>query len=231
VTAEATKAEPLSVLVTSWTRWMQQAAPFQEIVLWADTCATVATIEPLKRMRPCVLDYTVSQNVGQVHLFESFAAPLNYRAVEATMPDGKCHGAFTYALLEGLKRGAADPVTSDSLRDYLVNAMKDFMTDEQRRRSNVGKEPAFGRTDPITFATRPRPTFPVTLRFAPEHVGRRVFVATGRTEAPVAETVLGAADWTIRLAPGFWGVFVEGTAISKGLEVAGGGVDGIVTVA
>ena len=40
VTAEASLASPLNVLVTSWVEWMMQAAPFQELVFWGDTCAT-----------------------------------------------------------------------------------------------------------------------------------------------------------------------------------------------
>lgn len=227
VTAEATQEKPLNVLVTSWTRWMHKAAPFKEIVLWADTCATRV---PLKDLYPCVLDERVSPNTKEVAVFEGFAAPLGYRAVEAQMPDGFCHGAFSYALLAGLKGAAASPVTSSSLRDYLHNAMKDFMTEEQRRRKQISKEPAFGRTDPIVFATKARPTFPVTLRFAPEHVGRRVFVGHNRTDVPVAETVLAATDWTAQLEAGFWGAFVDGTNVSKGFEVAGGGVDAPVTV-
>jgi hypothetical protein len=226
VTAEATLANPVNVLVTSWTRWMHKAAPFQELVLWADTCATRT---PLKLLQGCVLPEAVSPNLAQVKLFEGFAAPLGYRAVENTMPDGRCHGAFTYALLEGL-RGAPRPVTSTSLRDYLHNAMKGFLSPDQRRRKTVAQEPAFGRTDPIVFATEGAPAFAVTLRFAPEHVGRRVFVGTGRQATPRAETVLAAPEWTVQLPAGFWGAFVDGTPVSKGFEVTGARVDGPVNV-
>jgi hypothetical protein len=227
VTAEATLADPVNVLVTSWTRWMHKAAPFKELVLWADTCATRT---PLKLLQPCVLDESVSPNHAEVRVFEGFAAPLGYRAVENAMPDGQYHGVFTYALLQGLGRAAPSPVTSDSLRDYLHNAMKDFMSDDQRKSRIVAQEPSFGRVDPLVFATRPRPTFPVTLRFAEEHVGRRVFVATGRSDPPVDETVLEDTEWTAHVEPGFWGVFIEGTDISKGIEVAGGGANGAIPV-
>jgi uncharacterized caspase-like protein len=227
VTAEATLADPVNVLVTSWTRWMHKAAPFKQLVLWADTCATRT---PLKVLQPCVLAESVSANTKDVQLFEGFAAPLGYRAVENQMPDGSWHGAFTYALLEGLKGSARSPVTSSSLRDYLHNTMKDFMSDDQRKRKTVAHEPAFGRVDPIDFPTKARPTFPVTLQFAQEHVGRRVFVGTGRSDPPVDETVLQATQWTVHLEAGFWGVFVDETDISKGLEVAGGGTDAAVAI-
>jgi hypothetical protein len=228
VTAEATLADPLNVLVTSWTRWMHKAAPFKELVLWADTCATRT---PLKLLQPCVLKESVSPNTGNVQVFEGFAAPLGLRAVENEMPDGKWHGVFTFALLEGLRGAAPSPVTSSTLRDYLHNAMKDFMTDEQRKRKTVAQEPAFGRTDPIVFATKARPTFPVTLQFAQEHVGRRAFVGSSRSGPPVAETVLDGTRWTVQLEAGFWGAFVDGTDVAEGFEVSGGNVDATVTVA
>jgi len=227
VTAEATKANPLNVLVTSWTRWMHKAAIFRELVLWADTCATRA---PPVALRPCVLDESVSANLRKVRVFEGFAAPLGQRAVEAKMPDGKWHGAFTYALLEGLKGAAPSPVTSDTLRGYLHNATKEFIAAEDRKRKTVAQEPAFGRTDEIVFATPPRAAFPVTLPFAPECLGRRIAVATSRTSAPVAETVLQDPEWNIELEAGVWGAFVDGSETTKLFEVAGGGADGVVTV-
>ena len=227
VTAEATKAKPLNVLVTSWTRWMHKAAAFQELVLWADTCATRASP---KMLQPCVLAESVSANHPKVRVFEGFAAPLGLRAVENEMPDGQWHGAFTYALLEGLDRAAPSPVTSDTLRDYLRNAMNEFISEKDRARKTVAQEPAFGRTDEIVFTTRPRATYPVTLRFSRDCVGRRVTLGTSRTNPPVAETVLERTDWKVELEPGVWGAFVEGSQATKLFEVAGGGVDGVVTV-
>jgi hypothetical protein len=227
VTAEATKANPLNVLVTSWTRWMHKAATFRELVLWADTCATRASP---KALRPCVLTESMSANHPKVRLFEGFAAPLGQRAVENEMSDGQWHGAFTYALLEGLNGAAPSPVTSDALSDYLRNAMKEFIGEEDRKRKTVAQEPTFGRSDDIVFVTRPRAAFPVTLRFAPDCLGRRVTVGTSRTNPPVADTVLEDADWNIELEAGVWGAFVEDSQTTKLFEVAGGGVDSVVTV-
>jgi hypothetical protein len=227
VTAEATKARPLNVLVTSWTRWMHKAAPFKELVLWADTCATLA---PLKLLHGCELDDSVSANLKEVRLFEGFAAPLGLRAVENEMPDGRWHGVFTYALLEGLKGAAPSPVTSDTLSDYLRNALKDFMREDQRKRKTVAQEPGFGRRDPIVFATKARPTFPVTLRFPQECVGRRVIVGTIGSNPPAAETILEGTEWALQLEAGIWVVFVDGTAITKGFEISGGEADVTVTV-
>ena len=39
-----------------------------------------------------------------MRVFGAYAAPVGLVAVENEMPDGQWHGAFTYALLEGLQR-------------------------------------------------------------------------------------------------------------------------------
>ena len=51
---------------------------------------------------------------------------------ERAMPDGKIHGVFTTALLTGLKGAAVDStsgqVTARTLRNYLLNCMKNFLS-------------------------------------------------------------------------------------------------------
>jgi len=226
VTAEATKATPLNVLVTDWVRWMAQAAPFQELVFWGDTCSTrtLAT-----RFTRCALPDVFSAKAPQVRTFAAYAAPVGLVAVENLMPDGQWHGAFTYALLQGLKGAAVTPVTSDSLRDYLLNAMRAFLPDRDRRRPTVAKEPSFGFTDAMQFSAPPRLGFPVTLRFGRGVLGQRVRIGVSPAAPPVAETVLDAEEWTVELQPGAFAVFLEGGATHQ-FEVVGGGADGPVDV-
>jgi hypothetical protein len=227
VTAEATRAQPLNVLVTSWVDWMGRAAPFEELVFWGDTCATRT---PLTTLYPCRLTDAFSMNSPQVRTFSAYAAPVGLVAVENRMPDGAWHGAFTYALLQGLRGAAATPVTSDTLRDYLLNATKEFLDDQQRKRATVAKEPSFGYTDAMTFGSPERPRFPVTLRFQSAARGTHVSVGTARTAPPVASTVLTGDDWEVELEAGAYAAFVAGTDASHEFQVTGGGVDGVVTV-
>jgi hypothetical protein len=227
VTADATLSNPLNVLVSSWIDWMTYAAVFQELVLWADTCATR---QALTFLQPCVLPEKMSANQPQVKLFTSFAAQLGLMAVENKMPDGRWHGAFTYALLQGLGGAASGAVTSDSLRDYLRNKMQDFMSATQRGLGTVALEPAFGTIDPMEFAPLLTPTFPVTLTFPATAVGHRATIGTTRSDPPAAATVLGAQTWTVALQAGHYGVYVEGPELSMPFTVSGGGVDGAVAV-
>jgi len=224
VTAEARKENRANVLVSSWLDWMRYSAPFEELVLWADTCASLTQLDFLQG---CELAEKRSNNTNNVKLFSAFAAQLGLKAVENRMPDGSWHGAFTYALLEGLKGAATTPVTSDSLRNYLLNAMQGFMRDEQRADRTVAREPRFDRTDHMEFGTPPRTTFPVTLRFPPECDGRPATVGRGKYVQPSDETVLQGIDWALRLEAGVHVAYVDQRGFSQPFEVTGGATDAI----
>lgn len=223
VTAEAVKERPVNVDITSWTDQLTEAAQFQQIVLWADSCAT--------RTRPTLLQGTPiangllprgHPNAPFVRVFESFAAGIGLRAVEHQMPDGNWHGAFTYALLRGLEGEAPTPVTSDSLTDYLRNAMKQFQSPEDQQRGVVAHEPSFGRRDPMTFAAPARQTVPVTITFAPSCLGQQARVARDRNAAAVAATVVAETAWEVSLEPGFYAVLVDALNLATVFEAAGG---------
>jgi hypothetical protein len=160
-------------------------------------------------------------NAPHVRVFESFAAGIGLVAVENEMADGDWHGAFTYALLRGLEGEAPTPVTSDSLSDYLRNAMKQFQSDDDKPRRTVAHEPAFGRRDPITFAEPARQTVPVRITFAPACIGQRATVARGRGMPPVADTLLTGTEWQPSLEPGLYVVLVDALGLSRVFEAVG----------
>ena len=227
VTAEASQASPLNVLVTSWVRWMRKAAPFQELVFWGDTCATRI---PLTKLFACDLPDSFSMNSPAVRVFGAYAAPMGLVAVENQMPDGVWHGAFTYALLQGLQGAAGTPVTNDTLRDYLLNTMRSFMSERDQKRPTVAKEPTFGTTDRMEFASPAPRSFPITLRFPAEAVGQRARLSISRAAPAVAETVLKKRDWAVQLQAGGYAAFVDGTGIAQAFQVVGGGADGRIDV-
>jgi hypothetical protein len=101
--------------------------------------------------------------------------------------------------------------------------MRAFLPERDRNRATVAKEPAFGFTDAMEFASPPRPKFPVALRFDPNVMGQRVRVGVSPTAPPLAETVLHAVEWTLELEAGVFAVFfVDG--ITRQFEVVGGGM-------
>jgi hypothetical protein len=225
VTADATHDQPLNVLATDWMDWLWYANRFRELVLWADACATRRSVAVLQG---CELKDDFAQTPDALR-FDAFAARFNLLSVENQMPDGQWHGAFTYALLKALEGATGGPVTTDSVRDYLINNMKAFMRENQRI-ATVAQEPDFGRTDHIEFGAPAAPsTFGVTLRFRPDCVGKRATISTRSSEPPAAETVLQDVEWRSELAAGAYVAFVPDLQLSS-VFVVTGGADGVVTV-
>jgi uncharacterized caspase-like protein len=223
VTAEAKRARPLNVLVSSWVDWLWNAGRFQEYVLWVDTCATRA---PLAYLKPCDRSPEQSPNAAGGRLFTAFAAGFDKVAVENQMPNGQWHSVFTYALLTGLNGGATTPITTSSLRDYLTNAMSSFMREDQLSNRRVAKEPAFGRTDELVFGQRvQQATFAVTLRFPPSWVARRVTVSVSSTMPMVDQTVLARPEWRVQLPAGVYVVFAPDHGEFHPFAVSGGDLD------
>jgi uncharacterized caspase-like protein len=220
LTAEAKRTRPLNVLVSSWVDWLWNAARFKEYVLWVDTCAARA---PLTYRKPCDRNPEYSQDAANGRRFTAFAAGVGKLAVENEMSDGKWHSVFTYALLQGLNGGARTPITPNSLRDYLSNAMSSFMRDDQKNNGIVAKEPAFARTDELVFGQRAQPaTFPVTFQFPRTWVGRRVTICVNSKSPLIAETILQQDEWRHGLEAGLYVLFAPEYGDFHPFAVSGG---------
>lgn len=225
VTAEATHVTPLNVLASDWMEWLWYANRFRELVLWVDACATRTAMD----LQRCKLPRRFATS-PDAKRFDAFAARFNLTSVENQMPDGRWHGAFTYALLQGLKGAAPGAVTATSLHDYLVNNMKSFMRADQRI-ATVSDEPDFGKVDDIVFPTPTQaPTFGLTLRFRNDCVGKRAVVVTRSTLPPAAEIVLAGTDWQPELEAGSYVASVPDLQLLSAFTVTGGGADDGVVV-
>jgi uncharacterized caspase-like protein len=226
ITAEALERRPLNVLITSWLDWYHQAAHFKELVLWVDTCASNV---PVAYLKGCDLTVSTGSSIGSARRFYVYAAELNKQAVENKMADGKWHGVFTYALLQGLEGGVAGKVTSESLRDYLRNNMKSFMRPEQRVNA-VSQEPAFGPVDPMDFGVEGTTrAFAVTLRFPDRLKGKKATVSVDASTV-LAETELAGPEWKLELEAGAYVAFVPDSGEFGAFAVTGdntGAIDAI----
>jgi Caspase domain len=227
ITAEAKRAKVLNVLVTSWFEWFGDAARFQELVLWVDTCATRDASGLLTR---CDWDREVRPDSDKVRRFYAFAAGLGKTAVENEI-QGEWHGVFTYALLKGLDGALGTPVKSSDLRAFVHNSLTTFMTDKQRIDSRIGHEPVFGTTDDLVFAEPLRPpSFSVTLEFPADCVGKRATISVDAASPLVAETTLERPSWQVRLEAGGYAAFVPELDRAYPFGVTGGGSDEVVTL-
>ena len=102
--------------------------------------------------------------------FYAFAAKRGLAAYEQEDAAGNKRGAFTMALLAGLRGGASespsdDRITTESLRKYLT--------------STLAAPPEFTEFDSIELSTAQK-TYPVTIHLPPNTEGRQVEVCDRR---------------------------------------------------
>ncbi len=148
-TSDATSRDPLHCYASAWLKWFQDAAYFEEYVLWMDCCMDrIFTYVP----EPIFPPRGGSNATGRA--FVGLAAQRSLKTVERPIAEdsGKVHGIFTWTLLQGLKGEAADPVTGQitgrSLGDYLINTMKVHLTTADLANPQIAKEPEVPFTDP-----------------------------------------------------------------------------------
>ena len=232
--ANATRLQPHHVFSSEWVNLFSCARYFDECVLWMDCCMSfdipiVPDPPTHKLIRP-------SGETGKI--FAAFAAKYPQRAVEDRMADDKWHGIFTYALLLGLNGDAIDPntgnVTSESLKNYLFNHMKSFMSEAHLSQPDVSKEPDFGPDDPVVFWSPPdsRVTpmnFPIEILFPQSARGNAYRILTGAPPRIIAQGTVPAAPVQVQLPLGLYFVKMDTPALSHGFEVLGGG-DGPIQI-
>ena len=230
-TANATRVRTSHhVHASDWMEWFYNAEYFDELVLWIDCCMTFDLSVMPERGGYRILQGTT----GTGKMFTAYAAKPPLQAVERRMADGLMHGVFTYALLKGLEGAAADQdtfeVTSSSLREYLTNAMKTFLTEQDLQDSSVSKEPDFGADDPMVFLRVAHLLeFPMQLSFGAAAEGMPVRIVTGSPLRQAARGIIHHGRFDVALPRAVYFAMVEGLGWIKDFEVTGG-QDSVVTV-
>jgi uncharacterized caspase-like protein len=161
--------------------WFLQSNFFDETVLLMDCCREDCDVAA--RIPPYIT-VTGADKLDKARAFFGFGTKWSRLSRERMMDDGKIHGVFTWALLQGLKT-AADPATGEVtgrlLGDYLYNKMKTFLKPEDLDDPDVPKEPDLDYdSNPNTrfvfcvVAPPQAPSIPVTIALPPEAAGRKV---------------------------------------------------------
>jgi hypothetical protein len=222
-TAEATPVRPSYVYAHAWLRWFRRAGRFREFVLLMDCCMTYRSSIPVNEV---LMTAEVTTGVPGP-AFIGVAAQTK-QALEHRAPDGTVHGVFTWALLAGLRGGAADErgrVTGTSLKTFLHNALPEFLPAEIKRAGAVDLRPFVRADDGIVlrrFAAPP--THRVTLRAPVAAAGEQVTIWTGRPHAAVLSQPLGPDGvWTGDLTRGLYLAEVPAAGLRQGVAVSGAG--------
>ncbi|MDQ4075274.1 MAG: caspase family protein, partial [Chloroflexota bacterium] len=207
--------------------WYLWSAYFQEVVLFMDCCRDVFPAAPINA--PANKQINRDEALDRGKIFYGFATRWKRKAREKPF-NGQWRGVFTTALLTGLQGGAADPkdgrVSAASLRDYLYNSWREFLSPEDLADVEVPKEPEVWyrpQTDgeDFVFATVPVPSFPVTIDFSAELQGRKVEIIDDDFEV-VAVTTLSTNSWQVDLKKGKYLLNLE-AGRSQGFDVVGTG--------
>jgi Caspase domain len=221
-TAEASQAFPFYVYAHSWLRGFRRAGAFREFVLWMDCCMNPQLTIPVNEvvMRP-------SLGTGVPGpAFVGLAAQTK-SALEHAMADGKVHGVFTWTLLEGLRGGAANDrgrVTGESLRNFLHNAMPEFLPESVRNSAAVDLHPFIRADQGILFRRLPaRSKFTVRLEIPGATPGQMLKIWTGRPHAAVVTDTLTGPEWTGALVRGLYVAEVSEAGLRQGFQVSGAG--------
>lgn len=221
-TANATGRMGFNVHVTGWLNWLQDAGYFREFVFWMDTCMNRMTFM-FPRDPPLPLQ--VSQTPPLAN-FVAFAAQRPLKAVEVPIAEdrGVVHGAFTWALLEGLRGAAADVngrVSGHSLANWIRNAQSARYMPADRTDRAVAKEPEILQEDDRLIFARgvSPPRYRIRLTFPREVVGETARLWSGSPPQAKEEFQIAVAGNDMDLRPGLYLVEVPQRGLRQGFEV------------
>jgi hypothetical protein len=151
------------------------------------------------------------KNGGATHGFYGFASKFGRLAVERQI-DGQMSGVFTATLLDALKGGASEEdgrITGESLKAYLYENMKAFLSPADLVDKDIAKEPDLycePPEDEFVIATAPPHRYDVTIPLPPGAQGsaRQLFGEQGgRKYTKVAEAAADSSqEWKLQLLRG-----------------------------
>lgn len=189
---------------------------FREVILFLDCCRERYSMATLNGPGSPV---PVPPNAAR--RFYGFAAKYGKLAVERQI-DGATHGVFTAALMDALNGGASEEdgkITGESLKAYLFENMKSFLSPEDLEDQDVAKEPDLYCEPPekeFVIATVPPKKYSVTI---PLPVGSEAKVRQligekgGKKFAKIADAVGdGTLQWQLDLMRGIYQLLLNGNS-------------------
>jgi hypothetical protein len=213
-----------NVWATEYVKWFRAKQRFSEFVLWMDCCCDQdLTITPL----PITFPRAVLSGKAARRLL-GLAAQTGMKAAEGPMADGRVHGVFTWTLLNGLEKaiGANRVVTGESLRDYLLNSMADFMPEEAKAGREVSLEPYVFADRGLVFGPK-RPSgaaqVRVRLTFPPAAIGSEFRIWTGNSPRVVLKGRVTPDGVSATLDKGIYVAEVRDRRLRQGFEITGSG--------
>lgn len=202
-----------------WAEWLYESGYFEEIALFMDCCRDNYTNAFL---RPAHLG-KISNNKGiqDRKRFYAFGTQWDRKAWERLNPvDNKVHGIFTTALLSGLRGQAADKstglITAGSLKSYLYQNMRNFLTPEEQAIIAIGKDPFIddltNPVQPMVFAQIPLTDVKkvkVRIHVPPSDAAKKAEIFGNDDSIPAQSDNAVPELWEVELPNGLYEVRLE----------------------
>ncbi len=207
------------------------ASIFDEIALFMDCCRVVySRLNP--RYPPFIDINAISDPANQRRAFFAFATKWSQTAREKQIA-GQPRGIFTAALMKGLKSAAANPdgtITSSSLRNYLINHMKDLLTPQEIADPNFPKQPDIPPPAvELVFATVPPPRANVSVTFPATSANQAIRIRGDGFKIVASGQTVAGAPWVWKDLPrGGYLVEIPATGLEKDFTLIGD--EGVVNV-
>ena len=223
--ADAAPESYSHLAVSDYFNWFVDAGVFRECVLVLDACMDQGR---LAQVTPPHLSRAIDPEAERsTRVFAAYSARFAGRSVENAMPNGKVHGAFTYALRLALEGAASVPapgggrqITTASLRNYLIATTQKLMRPDQREDTGVSIEPDFGPLDDfVVVEDAPLLRLAVELTVPPAATGR-TFTLQDAAFREVARFRPAGGRIDATLSPGFYVVTSE-TGWRAAFEITG----------
>ncbi|HLG54367.1 MAG TPA: hypothetical protein VI485_03490 [Vicinamibacterales bacterium] len=229
--ADASRWNATHVMARLYALYFLNAAIFDEVAVFMDCCRVVYS--RLNPRFPTYIDINaINDAAGQRRAFFAFATKWALTAREKPI-GGQPRGIFTAALMKGLKSAGANPdgtVTSSSLRNYLLNHMKDLLTPEELADPNFPKHPDIPPPAvELVFGTVPPPRVTVSVTFPAVAAAQTIRIrGEGFKVVASGQTVAGAPWQHTGLPRGGYLVEIPSVGLENDFTLIGD--EGVVNV-
>ncbi|HBB97732.1 MAG TPA: hypothetical protein DC054_20320 [Blastocatellia bacterium] len=174
--------------------WFLRSNFFDEAILFMDCCRESYPQTPPNI--PPYIDVTGADAMDKAKAFYGFGTKWSRLSRERKMADGKVHGVFTTALVEGLKGAACDPsdgrITAASLGNYLYANMKNFLSQADLDDPEIPKEPDLeydkNPQTPLVIASVPIPKFLATINLPAGTAGKKIEILDDKFKSVYSDT-------------------------------------------
>ena len=214
-TADADNYNPFHLAVLDYGNYFKRTYAFDEIIMVLDTCRVINLMHAINKAP--VPNVKPHSNAGKVKIFIGFGTGYGQESREK-MIDGKVRGIFTATLLDALDNAEPnrnDRVTGSSIKKYIHNAIYSIAGDTIISPPEIIAD----NYKDVVFAVRENSKkYVINFLVRPEMLNHELVILFGGRKEQERVTICDQSV-SVELHQGLYKVNIEGTNISKTIEV------------